>query len=321
MTSSGHHPLVTVITPAYNVEAYLRETMDSVQAQTWPNLIHLVIENASTDRTAEILADYENARVPVKVVRHPKLLAQIDNWNSSFGALPDGTEWFRVLCADDTMTPDSVEKMMSVALSEPGVGVVACKVNYGGLLEPSSWPEDRCVFDGREAMKRFFENEGQFRAPHVLINRECIPADGQFFQNDLEAWDTDAVLRVMHDRKFGYAHEYLANTRVHDQSVTALEVEPLRLELLSWFLLLERHADFAFSAQEARAMKRRYRRHYVRRLLNARSRSGGDDIWQEHMRRLEAVGARPGLLDFLDAGFDKFLIALRLRPDWYSYPW
>ena len=115
MSDPAAYPLVTVITPAYNAEAYLRETMECVQAQTWPNLVHLVIENASTDATADIIAEFENARIPVKVVRHETLLPQVENWNSSFEHLPEGTEWFRLLCADDTMAPDAIEKMMQVA--------------------------------------------------------------------------------------------------------------------------------------------------------------------------------------------------------------
>ncbi|MEL6830771.1 MAG: glycosyltransferase family A protein, partial [Pseudomonadota bacterium] len=74
---------VYVLTPVYNGAEFLREAMDSVQAQTYPNLEHLVIENASTDATPQILSEYENARVPVRVIKNETLLRQVPNWNTA----------------------------------------------------------------------------------------------------------------------------------------------------------------------------------------------------------------------------------------------
>ncbi|MEL7454730.1 MAG: glycosyltransferase family A protein, partial [Pseudomonadota bacterium] len=82
-------PKVAVLTPVYNGEAYLRETLESVQAQTYANLVHVVVNNACTDGTADILADFEDARVPVIVIHHKTLLPQMENWNSAFSGMPE----------------------------------------------------------------------------------------------------------------------------------------------------------------------------------------------------------------------------------------
>src|ERR1700731_169502 len=55
MARTNDPPLVAITTPVYNGERYLGETMACVQAQTYPNLVHLVVDNASTDRSAEII--------------------------------------------------------------------------------------------------------------------------------------------------------------------------------------------------------------------------------------------------------------------------
>ena len=51
-------PLVSACIGTYNREATIRECLDSVLAQTYPNLEVVVVDNASTDRTVEILESY-----------------------------------------------------------------------------------------------------------------------------------------------------------------------------------------------------------------------------------------------------------------------
>ena len=49
------HPLVSIVTPTYNQAAFLRETLNSVLAQTYPRVEYIVLDDGSTDATAEIL--------------------------------------------------------------------------------------------------------------------------------------------------------------------------------------------------------------------------------------------------------------------------
>ena len=58
-------PLVAILTPVYNWASFLAETMACVQAQTYPNLVHIVLDNASTDATPEIINRYSGGRVPI----------------------------------------------------------------------------------------------------------------------------------------------------------------------------------------------------------------------------------------------------------------
>ena len=65
-------PLVAVVTPVYNGGRYLAETLASVQAQTYPRLIHVVLDNASTDATPELIEQAHGGRVPILARRNPK---------------------------------------------------------------------------------------------------------------------------------------------------------------------------------------------------------------------------------------------------------
>ncbi|MCK4910544.1 MAG: glycosyltransferase, partial [Thermodesulfovibrionales bacterium] len=48
-------PLVTIITVTLNAEKYLRETLESVACQDYPNIEYLIVDGGSTDSTFEIL--------------------------------------------------------------------------------------------------------------------------------------------------------------------------------------------------------------------------------------------------------------------------
>lgn len=58
MTNVENNPLVSVITPAYNAERFIRGTIESVQAQTYTNWEMLIVDDCSTDYTVEIVKEY-----------------------------------------------------------------------------------------------------------------------------------------------------------------------------------------------------------------------------------------------------------------------
>ena len=54
--------LVSIIVPVYNVEKYITETLDCVEAQTWPGWELLLVEDGSRDETVEIIWNSERTR-------------------------------------------------------------------------------------------------------------------------------------------------------------------------------------------------------------------------------------------------------------------
>ncbi len=62
------HPLVSVIMPAYNAEAFIGESIRSVQAQTWQQWELVVIDDGSTDKTAQVIQEAGKEDVRIKYV-------------------------------------------------------------------------------------------------------------------------------------------------------------------------------------------------------------------------------------------------------------
>ena len=83
LNSAQPTPFVAIVTPVYNGAEFLDATMKCVQAQTYPNIVHVVLDNASTDQTPAIVEAYRNGSTPMIVGRNDVLLSMDENWNAA----------------------------------------------------------------------------------------------------------------------------------------------------------------------------------------------------------------------------------------------
>src|SRR5207302_1409290 len=88
-------PRISVVTPSFNQGRFVARTIESVQAQQYPNLEHIVVDGMSTDDTPAILARYPHLRV----LREPDC-GQADAINKGFGLATGDIYCF--LNSDDT---------------------------------------------------------------------------------------------------------------------------------------------------------------------------------------------------------------------------
>ena len=153
MTAS-EQPLVAVLTPVYNGGKYLAETMACVQAQTYPNLVHVVLDNASTDTTPEIISRYLNSRVPVVTKRNSALLPQRENYNATVALAPAEARYLKILAADDLMRPDAIARLVDVCERNPNVTTASCLDCYNGTVRSIDLHPTRETHPGREFAER-----------------------------------------------------------------------------------------------------------------------------------------------------------------------
>ncbi|TVR07206.1 MAG: glycosyltransferase [Phormidium sp. GEM2.Bin31] len=103
-TKSRPYPSISVIIPAYNAETTIRETIDSVLAQTWRDFEIIVIDDGSTDDTLAIVKSIDDERL--RVFSYPNA-GQGESRNR--GACHARGEFFAFLDSDDLWTPDKLE--------------------------------------------------------------------------------------------------------------------------------------------------------------------------------------------------------------------
>ena len=110
-------PLVSILIPAYNAEAFLAQTLESALAQTWPRTEIIVVDDGSRDRTLEVAQGFE-AR-GVRVVAQGKNRGQTATLNRCREEMSPEAAFVQYFDADDILAPDKIEHQVRRLMDEP----------------------------------------------------------------------------------------------------------------------------------------------------------------------------------------------------------
>src|SRR5207244_8337852 len=109
---TAHIPRVSIGLAVYNGERFLRQTLDSIAAQTFEGFELVISDNASSDSTEEICRTYAARDSRIKYSRNSVNIGGNDNFNRAF-RLSSG-QYFRWSAADDIFAPTSLEVCVNV---------------------------------------------------------------------------------------------------------------------------------------------------------------------------------------------------------------
>lgn len=123
-------PRLSVVTPSYEQHEYLRETLDSVRRQSYPDVEHVVVDGGSTDGSVDLLDAYTEAHGDEEGYRI-QWVSEPDRGQShavNKGVEMATGEWVGWQNSDDYYNPGSFEAFAAAAERNPDAGVV-----YGDL--------------------------------------------------------------------------------------------------------------------------------------------------------------------------------------------
>lgn len=216
-------PLVSIVTPAYNQAAYLRETLESVLTQDYPNIEHDVIDDGSTDETPQILAEY-TGRIRWESHANRGQTPTINKgWERSTG---DILTW---LNSDDTLLPGAISKAVDYLRKHPEVGIV-----FGDTLftNPDGSPIERSKPRGEFSYREFVVRcENPIPQPSAFIRRSVVEDTGLLDPKFYYFMDWDFFLRAGVRHKIAYTPELLSTYRLHPESKTVAQAAKAAPEL------------------------------------------------------------------------------------------
>lgn len=118
-TSSTQLPVVCVVTPTYNRAHSLAATIESVLAQTYPYWWMIIVDDASTDNTQEVVAAYVRADSRIISLRMDENRGALAARNVALDNLPDEVTWITEVDSDDVFIPKALEIMTGYLASVP----------------------------------------------------------------------------------------------------------------------------------------------------------------------------------------------------------
>lgn len=203
-------PKISVITPSFNQAKYIRQTIESVLAQDYPNFEHIIIDGGSTDGTLDILREYDHL-----IWKSEPDKGQSDALNKALElATGDIIAWIN---SDDYYEKgafDVVESEMSADLSKEII-IGDCQfINEDGSSKLYAKNNNLELPD----LLRYWDIWIPPTQPSIFFRRSLIEEHGGFDTTLSYAMDYDLWLRFASCCKFHYLPRLLAYYRLHDES-------------------------------------------------------------------------------------------------------
>ncbi len=220
---SKRQPLVTIVTPCYNHEKYIFESLDSVRNQTYSNIQHIIIDDCSKDNSVKIIEDYiEKYQYKCTFIKHTKNTGICKLLNESI-SISKGKYWSGCT-SDDVIMPDKIEKQVEILERlDSKVGVVysdAFLMDGDSKLIKGMFIEKYRTFSKIPQGDIFNELlEGNFIPVMALLLRTSIFDDIGTFDENLQYEDYDFWLRIATKYYFYFSDRPSAKYRLHSDNL------------------------------------------------------------------------------------------------------
>jgi len=215
-------PLVSVVTPVHNGARYLRESIESVLAQTYTNWEHVIVDNASTDDTLEIARAYAARDSRIRVVSYDELVDVIASFNRAFKEMSASAAYCKPLAADDYLFPECLSRMVALAERDPSIGLVSGQRIRNNESDLTGLPEGVEIVPGPEICRAtLLGGIWAFGGSStVFIRADLVRACERFYAVDHGSADLDSNYRVLRGSSFGFVRDVCTFIRWHNEAIT-----------------------------------------------------------------------------------------------------
>tara|TARA_R110000782_G_scaffold120864_2_gene211897 strand:- start:2570 stop:3475 length:906 start_codon:yes stop_codon:yes gene_type:complete len=219
-------PKVTVLMSVLNGEDYLREAIDSILAQTFTDFEFLIIDNASTDGTAAIIASYGDARI--RCIRNDSVLTLTQSLNKGLKAARG--EYIARLDADDIAMTDRLQAQVSYLDTRPEVALVASAwTDFFGKDISQQIPGPIPPSDHQELLAALAE-DNVLAHSSLMFRRDAVCTVGGYPEEFAYAMEYALYFKLAAYHRLGSLPKALVAMRNHEGQVTnraALRAEHL----------------------------------------------------------------------------------------------
>lgn len=198
------NPLISVIIPSYNRENLIRETLDSVLAQTYTNWECIIVDDRSTDGTNAILKEYSSLDNRFVIVSKPIALKQGASVSKNLGLQMARGEYIQFLDSDDILADNKLEKQIVCLKKENKKAISVCKTYYfkeisDVVILDIDRKDYRDFNDSKEYFDLISEIGGYYAPESFLISVDLINFSGHWNENLTLNDDGEFFFRIIYN--------------------------------------------------------------------------------------------------------------------------
>ncbi|WP_158292019.1 glycosyltransferase family A protein [Paracraurococcus ruber] len=227
--------MIEVVIPAHNAAPFLRETLESVAAQTRPPALVTVVDDRSTDGTvavAEAAAAALRDRIAIRVLRNAGPQGPSGGRNTAIRS--SGATWIALLDSDDLFVPDHHARLAGLLEAAPDAVlafgdntlfrgaetlVPSLLAESGVAALPAEELAPGCLTLG-ERMFAELTRTGVFCTSACLFRRDAALAAGLFDEAMMYSEDQDFFLRLALQGRFVFSPAVVTRKRVHETNLS-----------------------------------------------------------------------------------------------------
>jgi glycosyltransferase involved in cell wall biosynthesis len=224
---------VSVLMPVYNADTFIKETMDSILSQTFQDFELLVMDDGSTDRSAEIIHSYSDPRIRYVLCPHDYISTLNKGIEMAQG------NYIARMDADDIMMPERLQTQFDYMEANPDIAACGAYMQTFGYTSKTI----TVLIEHEDIIQQMLignpiSNPTGFIRKEVLIKYDILYREGYFFADDYKFWTEIAKVG-----KLANIPKILVKYRTHNKQVSVARnsqmmatSRAIQYEMLQYFL-------------------------------------------------------------------------------------
>jgi glycosyltransferase involved in cell wall biosynthesis len=314
-SASALPPLVSVLTPFYNEEPYLRECVDSVLAQSYPHFELILVDNASTDGSRRIAEEYVRRDTRVRLLACDQHVSMAENLNRAAHEISPQAKYVKYCFGDDWLYPTCIEQMVAKLETNPRVGSVCAYVLVDNEVFPFGPRVNESVMSGREAARRYLlTGRPMFGTVTASMFRaEAVREHEQFFNPHRAADDIEPEMDSFLKWDFAFIHQILSFAR-RQRATTSTALSRLMLMHASPLICLHKYGARFLTPTELAERRKCVAHAYGRDVAEGMARTGFVRVLRAHRTELARAGIALPVFSIA-----RGLLTVGLKMLWHPY--
>jgi glycosyltransferase involved in cell wall biosynthesis len=241
-------PMVSVCIPVYNGENSIAITIQDVLAQSFTNFELIIIDDASKDRTEDIIMRFNDSRI--RYYKNSENIGMVKNWNKAI-SFAEG-KYVKLLSMDDLIEANCLEKQVEALENNPTAVMVTSNTyiidtNSNVLMIRKNFAKEGLYNGYKIAKSSLVFGKNIFGEPSVVLyRREILKETGFYDDNFWYAPDWDFCIRILSFGNLYFTDKALAAFRLSPSSQTSKIINKNK-----WVIMKE---DMRFLSKHSRAI-------------------------------------------------------------------